>query len=256
LEQRANLEEKLEKAREHQAQARAENPLLKSEMDELKARMNQLKEVKGADCPLCGQPMGKKEREALIEKLHQDGTQMGDKFRDNKKLLVEIDTLVQDYQNQIQTLRKEEVEVRKYYNQLAELRSQLDHIEKQKQDWEANGAPRLQTIRAALAAGDYAYEARLQLAEVDEKLKEIGYDAAAHDAVRRDEELGRSSETDLRALEKAQSALKPLIREIADLEKQILDQKKQIKKLEVENQTALAALEKAQKEAPSIFCTR
>jgi DNA repair exonuclease SbcCD ATPase subunit len=37
-------------------QKRAENPRLKAEMEELKSRINQLSEVEGAVCPVCGQP--------------------------------------------------------------------------------------------------------------------------------------------------------------------------------------------------------
>jgi len=58
------------------------------------------------------------------------------------------------------------------------------------------------------------------LAQVDLVLKGLGYDAAAHDAVRRREQEGRASEELLRQLENARAALGPLERQISGLEAQ------------------------------------
>jgi DNA repair exonuclease SbcCD ATPase subunit len=69
LAQRAQLEVGLASARQRQADARAENPRLRSEMDELKERIDQLSKTEGADCPLCGQPLSPEERESLIDEL-------------------------------------------------------------------------------------------------------------------------------------------------------------------------------------------
>ena len=69
LTQRVQLDLDLQAARQRQAEARAENPRLKSEMDELKERIDRLSLAEGATCPLCGQPLSSEERLNLIEEL-------------------------------------------------------------------------------------------------------------------------------------------------------------------------------------------
>jgi exonuclease SbcC len=80
---------------------------------------------------------------------------------------------------------------------------------------------RLNEINRILEAGDYAHAAREELNRINLALKAIGYDAATHDAVRREEQAGRASENHIRQLHEARAALQPLEREIAGLEEQI-----------------------------------
>jgi exonuclease SbcC len=252
LEQRTKLEENLHTAKDRLADAKAENPRLRAEMKELKARINQLEATDGAQCPLCGQPLDEQQRINLVAQLNQEGTQMGDKHRANEALLEQSGAMVSDLQSQINELRKAEIEARKYSNTLAELKSRLQNVQTQQAEWAKNGAPRLAEIESALESSNFAKEARLQLAEIDAELKEIGYDAAAHDAVRQEEEIGRASEIRVRDLEKAHATLAPLEREIADLENQVASREKETQKLQEEYLEAAAALAKAQAEAPDL----
>jgi exonuclease SbcC len=252
LERRAKLEENLHTAKDRLADAKAENPRLKAEMNELDARITQLKATDGAQCPLCGQPLDDQQRIDLIAQLNEEGTQMGDKFRANKALLKQSDDMVSDLQSQINELRKAEIEARKYSNTLTELKSQLQNVKTQQAEWAKTGAPRLAEIESAIESSNFAKEARLQLAEIDAELKEIGYDAAAHDTVHQEEEIGRISEIRIRDLEKAYATLAPLEREIADLETQVASREKESQKLQEEYLEAAAALAKAQAEAPDL----
>jgi exonuclease SbcC len=86
--------------------------------------------------------------------------------------------------------------------------------------WKATGEPRLAQVLRILGQEDFAAAARKELALVDVELKALGYDAAAHDSVRRRELEGRSSEEKLRQLENARAALGPLERQISTLEGQ------------------------------------
>jgi len=252
LEQRGLVEEKLEKVKEDQVRVKSENPRLRSEMNELADRIEKLKQTKGSTCPLCGQPMGEEERLALIEKLHNDGTKLGNQFRENQAFQEKVDVLLKDYKDQIENLRNEEKQAQKHNTKLAELRSQLNSMKEQEKEWSENGSQRLSSIKLILSEEDYAHDARKQLAEIDAILKEIGYDAAMHDKVRREEENGRSSETALRTLERAQASLTPLKREIEGLEKQISSQEMELEKNKSEYQTAQETLDKAQSEVPDL----
>ncbi len=96
-----------------------------------------------------------------------------------------------------------------------------------------------------LAHDDYASEPRALLARLDAHLAELGYDAAAHDKARLEEDLRRPADVEHRRLEAATAALVPLDKEIADLEAQITERAG-----EIERQTSqLAALQLSLAEA-------
>ncbi len=252
LQQRIELDASLQAARQRQADARAENPRLKAEMDELKERINQLRETEGAECPLCGQPLSNEDRLALIERLNVQGREMGDRYRANQNAVQQSDEGVRLLQAQIAGLSTVEGQIRQHTSRLAQLSSQVDMLEQRRSTWEAQPAVRLVEVQTSLESERYALEARQRLAEIDAELKKTGYDAAAHDALRQAEEAGRLSESELRALEKARAALVPLDREIADLEAQEAEQLKEFVHQGQEYEQAAAALAVGQAQAPDL----
>jgi exonuclease SbcC len=100
-----------------------------------------------------------------------------------------------------------------------------------------------------LAEEDFALEARAALFEIDEQSRALGYDGAAHDAVRREELSGRASEAALRALEAARASLAPLERQIAGLEEQ---QARETADMDAQEATYRAALEKYEAERQNL----
>lgn len=249
---RSELEARLQRAIQQQAEARAENPRLKKEMAELKARLDQLEAAEGAACPLCGQPLSSEDRKALIEKISAQGMQMGDLYRANSALLKESEELVIELNKQIAELGEADAELRRYAQTAAQLNSRLETLERARRDWETTSAPRLEEIRAALQSENYAQEARARLAEIDRALSAIGYDAAAHDAARLAEEAGRASEDEMRVLDKARAALAPLEREIAGLQQQVETLENELHRQKQEYQNAATNLESARSQAPDL----
>jgi exonuclease SbcC len=215
------LREELQNAQQQQAEAKAENPRLKAEMEDLKSRIDQLSKTEGADCPVCGQPLSQPDRQALVESLTIRGTERGDKYRENLTLMEQTDQRVHDLEQQINSLSTAEAELIQSEKSIAQYSSQIEVLEKQAEQWQKKSAPRLVEINTSLEQESYAAEARSSLALIDEQLKAIGYDAAAHDAVRVEVNEGQESEQKMRALEKARSVIAPLEREIADLESQV-----------------------------------
>jgi exonuclease SbcC len=253
LTRRAQMDLELQSARQRLAEARAENPRLKAEMDELKERINRLEETEGANCPLCGQPLSPQERFNLIEELTTQGKGLGDRFRANRSLLEQADSNVSAIEKEISQLGEAEPAARRYAASLAQVTARLDFIKSQVEAWQAQGAPRLQEITQILHDESYASAARLRLSEIDAELKAIGYDAAAHDTVRRSEVEGRQSETRLRELEKAQAALAPLERETAELAAQISLQQEDCERQQGEYTSAAASLASARAQAPDVL---
>ena len=250
LARRKLLQGELQSAQGHQADARAENPRLKAEMDELKGRIDQLSVTEGASCPLCGQPLSQTERQALIDRLQAEGEEMGDKYRANQELVQQTDQQVRDLEDQIKSLSAAESEIRQQEKTVAQLSSRLELLNTQVNQWQSKSAPRLAEINDSLEGDTFAPEARERLALVNEQRKTIGYDAAAHDSIRKAESEGRVSEGEVRALEKARSAIAPLEREIVDLETQAANQEIEVARKGEEHAAAAEALEISRQHVP------
>ena len=252
LSQREALEADLQGARQAQADARAENPRLRQEMEDLKSRIDQLKGTEGATCPVCGGPLSAADRLNLIAELEAKGKEMGARFRANQDLLRKSETRVSELEAQIRSLSQAQKDVQDLHKRLAEINTQRSVLQAQEQVWNATGAARQVEVVQALKQETYAMDARRRLAEIDAQLKEIGYDAAQHDAVRRREQEGRNSEMESRQLEMARAALEPLSREVAGLEAQIASQGKDLARQQEEFASAAATLAAAEAQAPDL----
>ncbi|NIQ96832.1 MAG: hypothetical protein GWN87_23590, partial [Desulfuromonadales bacterium] len=135
---------------------------------------------------------------------------------------------------------------------LDQIETQIKTLEADLQEWEKTGQPRMDEIAALLEKEDYAKEAHQTLAEIDEELKAIGYDAAAHDAIRKREQELRRAEEAYRKLENARAALQPLEREIKEIGEQIERTEKTLAKQIEEAEKAAAQLD-AEGEAPDLL---
>jgi exonuclease SbcC len=255
LDRQEDVEEKIARARQSQAEARAENPRLKSEMDELKERIETLSKTQDAPCPVCGKPLPGAERQKLIEELTGQGTQLGDRWRNNRDLLATVDA-------QVSELEAELLHVRQAGNDLLTLQRTADQAEARLaqagQDvdaWQTTGRPRLQEITTCLENEDFAQEQRAILAKIDAELKAIGYDAGAHDAIRKEEAAGRSAQEERINLERAQTAQEGLQKEIAELVKDISIQERELARRQAACDEAAALLAAQEAEAPNIHQT-
>lgn len=260
LEQSAQLEQTRLATRQQQADLRAQNASLKPEMDKLKERINRLEqsgqggdtEHRSAECPLCGQPLGADERLALIERLNTEGNEMGDRFRDNKTRLQQIEVDLSRLETQINQLNLAKNEIRQHTARIAQLEQQIETHTRRASEWQIQTAPRLVELQQSLDQESYALEARRRLAEVDAELKVIGYDAAAHDRLRQAEQAGQASEAALNEMERARAALAPLDREIADLQEQRSQAQDETGRIRQDYAKAAQSLAEAQARTPDL----
>lgn len=228
---REELENAIRQLQADQAEAKAENPRLRDEMLELKARIDQLKVADGAECPLCGQPLTADDRQRLVDNLSEKGTTLGDRFRENKQLLENFESELQKMGSQLADLKGVEAELRESTREVDQRESQLSVLKEAVKTWEAQGAPRLAEITRTLEQETFAAKDRAKLREIDAELAGLGYDLESHDRLRKMEQAGREAEADLRALEQARAALAPIEREIAGLEKQLIEQNVELDRL-------------------------
>jgi len=252
IEERKSVENELKTAQETHANAKAENPLLKKEMDELKSRIEKLEDTEGAACPTCGQPLSAEERENLIDTLNTLGKTMGDKYRANQKLLDESGDHVKKLKKEIDDKQHLDDKLLNEKDILNKINTQLEHIQEQNGSWEKKRAPWLEGITKTIENESFGETARLKLAEIDVELKDIGYDASEHDNVRRLEREGRGAEEDFRAVGKAEAALGPLDNEIENLKSDISEHQSSVKKLTAEYDQAAAKFAAEEAQAPDI----
>ncbi|HEY9076665.1 MAG TPA: SMC family ATPase [Anaerolineaceae bacterium] len=216
LSERPMVEEVSRTLQQETADRQAENNQLKGEMNTLKERIERLRAAEGATCPLCGQELSPEDRNALLADLENQGKAMGDRFRLNRDWLNDADARKRQLDVELAGFTRTDEEYRQALRQQDALDIEIRRIEAVLADWQANGLNRLNEVNEVLQKGNFAQEARIQLAQVDAELKRLGYDAAAHDAVRRAEQAGRASEEQVRRLETAKAALAPLERQITE----------------------------------------
>lgn len=253
LGQRTNLQSEMDTARQAQADARAENPRLRAEMDALKERIDQLSAVEGASCPLCGQPLSETDRQSMVADLTAQGKTLGDKFRLNQDYLKNAEQVIADLENRLAGLSSLEQDRLTQTRSLAQLKAKAEQIDKSLAEWEQISAPRFKFVTQCLEANNFAMPARATLAQVDAELKEIGYDAAAHDAARRAEFQARSVESEYSALLKARAALAPLESELKNLDGQTTSLEAETNRQQAEVEAAVSALEAARAQAPDLY---
>lgn len=252
LARRLALEAGLQDALQRNTGLRTENEHMKAEMNDLKSRIDALEQVEGATCPLCGQPLNQVERQKLLGELQFQGKELGDRYRANLAALSDLEAEIKEVESGIRDLANAEAQLIVHKQSQARIHSRLEVFEGQVQEWQRLGAPRLAEVDSLLEKDAYAEQARSLLQEIDRQLLEIGYDAAAHDAVRQSELQERSSETDMRSLEKTRAALAPLEREIADLEDQVQAQSAEAGRQAAEFESLKAELESRLAESPDL----
>lgn len=207
------------------ADLKARNQQLSGEMKVLEERIKRLEAVEEAACPLCGQPLSPADRQTLLEDLMAQGKQMGDAYRANKEQMLQVDQQLEMLRINLKSLRGlEQGEQRTLTSKISALAERLRQNREQVDTWQHGPALRLAEVRRILAEEDYAHAERASLAAMDEALRALGYDPAAHAAVSQAEKVGRDSEKQLRDLDAARAALEPLQRQIEGLVKQVADE--------------------------------
>ncbi|MEX2143530.1 MAG: SMC family ATPase [Anaerolineales bacterium] len=247
------LETKLQQERDAQTKVHAENPMLKDEMITLKSKIVQMEQAKGAAaCPTCGQALTEQHRTQVIEQLAKEGKKMGDRYRANQKDLQQVDKRVAKLELDLVALKQLEKDYLASTVRASQLRTRIDELTKVETEWHEQRAPRLAEIEEALKAETFAEKARVELGAIDAELKATGYDAARHDAARKQELSSRAVEAQMRALEQARAAAKPLAREVAELGKQIAAQEKELAEQEAAYQQAAKTLAPMQEGLPNL----
>ncbi len=160
----------------------AENEQLRKQGKDLKARIVQLREI-GAVCPTCNRPLGDEERSKLLADWHAQGQALNAAYERNLQQ-------AQAIQQRLEQLEAERRAAQQRARALGELQHRLGKLE-QRLAQARQAAARLPALREALDTltqtleeGSYAADLIAELASVNTQRAQLGYDAAAHEALR------------------------------------------------------------------------
>ncbi len=236
--------------RERYAALQVENQQYKVQMDALKERIESFESIEAANCPLCGQELNEEHRAETLAKMKDDGKAQGDQYRANTAEMNAIYEKVQAFDEQDAQYKNVEQERLTASTKFTQLSERLAALQADVEKWADEGEKRLTELKKILEKEDFAKEARAQLADVNAELKKLGYDAAAHDAARRNEKEKRAAEDDFRTLENSRAALKPLEEELASLDEQIAKGQAEVDAQQAEYDGAKTALDAAAEKTP------
>ena len=170
-----------------------------------------------ARCPLCGQPLGEGSCQDLLETFQAQLASEREAYRDRS-------AQVNDKRRRINELQEAVGEIERTLAQRAgwqRKEAALAHvIEEARQAAQELPAAReaLQTVEVKLASQDYALDIQVTLAEAEQQLGELGYDADAHRRIQA--ELGRLRpyEARMQTLREARASFETVRMAISQLE--------------------------------------
>jgi DNA repair protein SbcC/Rad50 len=252
LAMRSVLEKDMQELQAEKARAKAENAVLKIEMDELAAHRKELQEIQGANCPTCEKPLQEAEKQHIIDDLTARGTQKAEVYRKNLKFFEQVDAQYREKETALASLQRVDADLKLQQRLLDSKSEELARSQAEIEKWQTDGFKRIELLRASLKKEDFAADARTQLAEIDKELKKLGYDAETHTQIRTAVEAGRDYQNQLLKLEGARSALVPLEREIETLGKSIDSSEKHLLMLEKEYESASRKLNENISSSPDL----
>ncbi|MRS05123.1 hypothetical protein EG832_18210, partial [bacterium] len=146
LSEKDALEKEKEQIQDKVAELSSENKRLNEEMIQKKVQITQLSAEKGADCPLCKQPLAEHDRKRLVAEIQTEGKTKGDTFRTNERELKALGSRSTELDKEISSLKKAEAEHSRLLQQLAEQQTRRESSEVLIADWNESGSRQLAEI--------------------------------------------------------------------------------------------------------------
>lgn len=189
---------------------KAINNSLYIEMKELEDRLNRLRSVDGAVCPLCGQPLDETSRMALMDELQVEGKDKGDTYRANQS---HMDAMIAELAQRKESITDLNIELRRigalkeHAARLSAAIETADSAQVQLDEMRAN----MTAVQQVLDEGSFAADVRAQLDALDEQRAALGYDSERHTSARESLQIYSEFEAHYRELDTALKAL-PAVR--------------------------------------------
>lgn len=205
-EQREGMLHEEQQLRDQIASLHTTNDQLKAEMDVLKEKLDLLQEAE-ATCPLCGSDLADQEREHIKETYESEGRNKGDLYRKNAATIQGLKDSLEEVRTAKQAADEELRALGSLQGEQATLSKGLEEARIATRELEAADGE-LRALDARLKEGDYARNEGARLAQLDDELAELGYDAQKHEQIREQLTQEARFEEAMRDLEAARQGLK------------------------------------------------
>ncbi len=204
--QRQELQQQTMVLGEERADLEATNRGLRTEMFNLKDRLDKLSQVSGAVCPLCGQPLDEQHRAELVGQLEAEGRQYGDTYRANETRMKQVTDELAAHKQRISEMDLDLRRLQPLMERAGLLQAQADRASEARTRLQEECA-RLDAVRKLLEEGQFGLEIREQIAALEAQRQAIGYDRESHETAR--EQLATYQEYERRQfdLENARQSL-------------------------------------------------
>jgi len=170
--------------------------------------------------------LGKGRLNDLDEKLSDNQA-----IQDQRNLVTKLEVALKDKTELDQRWKNER-------DSLTNAEARLIQIDQTVLKWEdddsksgARTAAELQKVSTIIESTAFAQQARSALESLQKQVKDLEYNSVAHEEARRIQEERAGAEQRYHELQKAKAAVKPLANNLADLERQILEQSAKIENL-------------------------
>lgn len=217
VDEQNELKKELEADTLQKSSLQAENKTLRETMQKLKERMDRLQQESGSICPLCGQPLSEEHRKQVLVEITAEGQQNAALYHKNEELIQQLQNEILACEQQITSIDDRVQQTRGKERELGALESDLNRMRMEISEWEQTGINDLKMIGERLTKNDFAGELRDQEAAILREMEALGYDAALHDSIRKEEQTTRAVEQSHQEVVIAANRLEPLRREINTL---------------------------------------
>lgn len=234
--QMSELNEQREALRLTISEMELNSQALARELGLLTERIARLGETEEELCPVCKKPLSAPERQRMESDLQAEKADLEVRQREITGQMQANKGRMKIIVDQLNNLTSLDARIQQNHQNISRDEARLAQILEVIQKFQTDFLPQLTGVSAALEKEDYESAARAEILKLDEKASQIGYDAAAHEAVRQSEQRRRSSEDQKRTVDNARATLMPLEREITTLAASIASEQQALESLTAEKQ--------------------
>ncbi len=235
-----------------ESEKKAEKLHLKTQMQSIRERMDNLARAIGTPCPFCGRELDAAHSEQYLSELKAEGTALGERFRGLSVALAGIEAEKENGNRELERILRASHAILQKEKELAPLVVRIGAGVEALHHWTTDAAQRLEQLNRILSAEDFCREEWAAIFALEEKLAALGYDAAAHEQCRRDVAELRPVEPLATEMRLAEAKLEPLLRELQELSDRISAQSEQLTGLRTELAERNQALEAQSRQLPDM----
>jgi exonuclease SbcC len=255
VETRPLVENEIRSILESTARLESENGRLKVSMQELRERIDGLKVVEGADCPLCRQPLTDDHRQDLLASLENEGKTQAEIYRNNQQEMRLNSEKKNDLDTHLKVCDQAGLQLKELQRSLDQDITRMTLLLQKKADVES-ASTRIEEIQHLLSQEKFSPELRSIIAGLNKQIDSLGYDSDQLDVTTKHEINLRPAAERRQLIAQAKSHIEPLKRETENFQKQLADLEEEINRRSEEIQTAQMNLAANSADLPDIASFR